>query len=82
VLETNYFVGGNGGSAADKSHFATEFVVRFTKDRPASAAICLCGEGGLLTAVGNDYASKKNVLLLRGERRLRFCLPKDFLDSR
>src|SRR6266568_3066789 len=26
---------GNGGSAADASHFATEFVVRFTKDRPA-----------------------------------------------
>jgi D-sedoheptulose 7-phosphate isomerase len=23
---------GNGGSAADASHFATEFVVRFTKD--------------------------------------------------
>ncbi len=29
---------GNGGSAADASHFATEFVVRFTKDRPASKA--------------------------------------------
>ena len=26
---------GNGGSAADASHFATEFMVRFTKDRPA-----------------------------------------------
>jgi D-sedoheptulose 7-phosphate isomerase len=46
---------GNGGSAADASHFATEFVVRFTKDRPAYAAICLTGDGGLLTAAGNDY---------------------------
>src|SRR5450759_4367445 len=46
---------GNGGSAADGSHFATEFVVRFTKDRPAYPAICLCGDGGLLTAAGNDY---------------------------
>jgi phosphoheptose isomerase len=59
VLETNYFVGGNGGSAADKSHFATEFVVRFTKDRPASAAICLCGDGGLLTAVGKRLCFEK-----------------------
>jgi len=46
---------GNGGSAADASHFATEFVVRFTKDRPAYPAICLSGDGGLLTATGNDY---------------------------
>src|SRR2546429_8808501 len=48
-------VGGNGGSAADASHFATEFVVRFMKDRPAYPAICLAGDGGLLTAAGNDY---------------------------
>ena len=46
---------GNGGSAADASHFATEFVVRFTKDRAAYPAICLAGDGGLLTAAGNDY---------------------------
>jgi phosphoheptose isomerase len=46
---------GNGGSAADASHFATEFVVRFTKDRPAYPAMCLAGDGGLLTAAGNDY---------------------------
>jgi phosphoheptose isomerase len=45
---------GNGGSAADASHFATEFVVRFMKDRPAYPAICLAGDGGLLTAAGND----------------------------
>src|SRR5437773_12252854 len=46
---------GNGGSAADASHFATEFVVRFMKDRPAYPAICFAGDGGLLTAAGNDY---------------------------
>src|SRR5882672_8194463 len=46
---------GNGGSAADASHFATEFVVRFMKDRPPYPAICLTGDGGLLTAAGNDY---------------------------
>jgi D-sedoheptulose 7-phosphate isomerase len=46
---------GNGGSAADASHFATELVVRFMEDRPAYPAICLAGDGGLLTAAGNDY---------------------------
>jgi phosphoheptose isomerase len=46
---------GNGGSASDAAHFATEFVVRFMKDRPAYPAICLAGDGGLLTAAGNDY---------------------------
>jgi phosphoheptose isomerase len=46
---------GNGGSAADAAHFATELVVRFTKDRPAYPAIALAGDGGLLTAAGNDY---------------------------
>jgi D-sedoheptulose 7-phosphate isomerase len=46
---------GNGGSASDSAHFATELVVRFAKDRPAYPAICLTGDGGLLTATGNDY---------------------------
>jgi phosphoheptose isomerase len=46
---------GNGGSAADAAHFVTELVVRFAKDRPAYPAICLAGDGGLLTAAANDY---------------------------
>ncbi len=46
---------GNGGSAADAAHFATEFVVRFIDDRPAYPAICLNTDGGTLTAAGNDY---------------------------
>src|ERR1041385_9363613 len=46
---------GNGGSAADAAHFATELVVRFAKDRPAYPAICLANDGGMLTAAGNDY---------------------------
>jgi D-sedoheptulose 7-phosphate isomerase len=46
---------GNGGSASDGAHFATELVCRFAKDRPAYPAICLTGDGGLLTAAGNDY---------------------------
>ena len=46
---------GNGGSASDAAHFATELVVRFVKDRGAYPAICLATDGGLLTAAGNDY---------------------------
>src|SRR5256885_288936 len=46
---------GNGGSAADASHFATELVVRFTKDRRAQPAICLASDSGILTAAANDY---------------------------
>src|SRR6266571_1677479 len=46
---------GNGGSASDAAHFATELIVRFAGDRRAYPAICLTGDGGLLTAAGNDY---------------------------
>jgi len=46
---------GNGGSAADASHFATELVVRFGRDRRALPAICLTSDSGILTAAGNDY---------------------------
>jgi D-sedoheptulose 7-phosphate isomerase len=46
---------GNGGSATDASHFATELVVRFVKNRPAFPAICLTSDSGILTAAGNDY---------------------------
>jgi D-sedoheptulose 7-phosphate isomerase len=46
---------GNGGSAADASHFATELVVRFAKDRRAQPAVCLASDGGVLTAAANDY---------------------------
>ena len=46
---------GNGGSAADASHFATELVVRFANDRTALPAICLASDSGILTAAANDY---------------------------
>jgi ADP-L-glycero-D-manno-heptose 6-epimerase len=46
---------GNGGSAADASHFTTEFVCRFNKNRKPYPAISLATHGGDLTAIGNDY---------------------------
>ena len=46
---------GNGGSAADSAHIATEFTCRFQHDRRPYPAISLVSDGGLLTAIGNDY---------------------------
>jgi D-sedoheptulose 7-phosphate isomerase len=66
---------GNGGSAADASHFATEFVVRFMKDRTAYPAICLAGDGGLLTAAGNDYGFDE----IFARQVAAFGLPGDLL---
>ena len=47
---------GNGGSAADAIHFATELVSRFLKERKALPAIPLTGNISALTAIGNDYS--------------------------
>jgi D-sedoheptulose 7-phosphate isomerase len=48
------FFAGNGGSAADAQHIATEYVVRYARDRRALAAIALTTDTSLLTAAGND----------------------------
>ena len=47
---------GNGGSAADAQHLATDLVGRFQRERRALAAVALTADGSLLTAVANDYA--------------------------
>ena len=46
---------GNGGSAADAQHLATELSGRFFIDRPALFAEALHVNTSFLTAVGNDY---------------------------
>jgi phosphoheptose isomerase len=46
---------GNGGSAADAQHLATELVGRFRKDRSPLAALALTTDTSALTAIGNDY---------------------------
>ena len=45
---------GNGGSAADAQHLATEYVVRYMKHRRALPAIAITTDTSLLTAAGND----------------------------
>ena len=47
---------GNGGSAADAQHLATDLVGRFQRERRAVAAVALTADSSLLTAVANDYA--------------------------
>ena len=48
------FFAGNGGSAADAQHIATEYVVRYRRTRRALAAVALTTDTSLLTAAGND----------------------------
>lgn len=48
------FFCGNGGSAADAQHMATEYVVRYTRNRRAYPAIALTTDTSLLTAAAND----------------------------
>ena len=50
---TLYFCG-NGGSAADAQHMATEYVVRYMRNRRAYPAVALTTDTSLLTAAGND----------------------------
>jgi D-sedoheptulose 7-phosphate isomerase len=45
---------GNGGSAADAQHLATELTVRYRANRRALAAIALTTDSSALTAIGND----------------------------
>jgi len=49
---------GNGGSAGDSQHLATELVVRLTsaRQRPALAGLALTTDSSLLTACANDFS--------------------------
>ena len=50
---------GNGGSAADAQHIATEFISRFYKERPGLNAEALSVNTSTLTAIGNDYSFER-----------------------
>jgi D-sedoheptulose 7-phosphate isomerase len=45
---------GNGGSAGDAQHLATELTVRYKNDRAAISAIALTTDTSALTAIAND----------------------------
>lgn len=46
---------GNGGSAADAQHFASELINRFERERPGLPAIALTTDTSTLTSIANDY---------------------------
>ena len=60
ILETlrgggKLLIGGNGGSAAEAGHFATELVGRYAKQRRSLPALALSSDGSLLSCIGNDF---------------------------
>jgi D-sedoheptulose 7-phosphate isomerase len=69
------FFCGNGGSAADAQHLATEYVVRYTTNRRPLAAIALTTDTSLLTAAGNDLGFEQ--IFARQVEAL--CRPSDLL---
>ena len=50
---------GNGGSAADAQHLATELTIRYKANRAALAAIALTTDTSALTAAGNDLGFER-----------------------
>jgi D-sedoheptulose 7-phosphate isomerase len=69
------FFCGNGGSAADAQHIATEYVVRYKAERRAVAAVALTTDTSLLTAAANDYSF--DLVFARQVEAL--CRPGDLL---
>ncbi len=50
---------GNGGSASDATHLATEFLCRYRDDRRPYPAVSLTANGEFMTAVCNDYSAEE-----------------------
>lgn len=71
---TLYFCG-NGGSAADAQHIATEYVVRYAATRRPLAAVALSTDTSILTAAGNDLGFEQ--IFARQVEAL--CRPGDLL---
>ncbi len=71
---TLFFVG-NGGSAADAQHIATEYVVRYRESRRPFAAIALTTDTSLLTATGNDLSFEE----LFSRQLEALCTSRDLL---
>lgn len=49
------YICGNGGSAADAQHIASELVGRFERERNALPAIALTTDTSVITSTSNDY---------------------------
>src|SRR3712207_4500287 len=69
------FFCGNGGSAADAQHMATEYVVRYKRNRRPLAAIAITTDTSLITATGNDFDFE----LIFARQVEALCRPGDLL---
>ena len=52
---------GNGGSAGDAQHIATEFLIRYmaSHERDSLPALSLAADSSALTAAGNDFGFER-----------------------
>ncbi len=67
------YIAGNGGSAADAQHLATEFVSKLARPRAPIPAEALTVDTSTLTAIGNDYGFE----LIFSRQVLAKMTPKD-----
>jgi len=49
------YICGNGGSAADAQHIASELVGKFERERKGLAAVALTTDTSAITSIANDY---------------------------
>tara|TARA_B100000989_G_scaffold262218_1_gene213598 strand:+ start:1951 stop:2508 length:558 start_codon:yes stop_codon:yes gene_type:complete len=69
---------GNGGSAADAQHLASEFVGRFVNDRKPISALALTTDSSALTSIANDYnfehVFSRQIIALGLTKDVFFCI--------
>ncbi len=67
------YICGNGGSAADAQHIASELVNRFEYNRRALPAVALTTDSSIITSIGNDssyeavFARQAEALVKKGD---------------
>ena len=59
ISDSNIFLCGNGGSAADCQHIAAELIGRFKKNRRPFKAFALTTDSSILTCISNDFNYEK-----------------------
>jgi D-sedoheptulose 7-phosphate isomerase len=55
ALKRRLYICGNGGSAADAQHIASELVGRFERERKPLPVIALTTDTSAITSISNDY---------------------------
>ncbi|MGH7884502.1 MAG: D-sedoheptulose-7-phosphate isomerase [Thermodesulfobacteriota bacterium] len=67
------FLFGNGGSAADCQHLASEFINKFNKERRGLSAVALTTDSSVITSIANDasfseiFSRQIDALAIKGD---------------